>query len=417
MAWNIDNVREAPTINDDTETNMVFDGRDVWVVTYDYLRVYNYWDATTDYEGLYGGSHPDYPDSAAGSVSVVADVFVGLGTVDALAYMNGKVYMLRQTAIYVFDVENIKNGTDTTWESTISPGLGTLSPSMIAQNNKLWFAPDTIAANGRQSVISYDVGTTSTTTDEIPARKQDDDRVLINGRDNFVFVANKNDSSVCKFDDITGLFVSEIVTNRLPASLFANSSQEILVGGADGMITEVNQTTDLGTNIYGVVQVLDGVEAASTVTVPSTPSTVDVVPPQPVVEFEPATPVGISGTDTYVWSIVPELSRTEIAQTSDNFRGTWVGGNQPAPDYSILKAKFDDVTSWDEILITEEFTYQWWNGASFDTRTVRPYVWLRSSSQGVFVFRTAALYQTYETTVRCSGMVATTDELYYGETE
>lgn len=385
MAWEFENVLEAtlPT----TTTDMLFDGRDVWVAAGQKLYCIGFWDQNSNYEGLYGGYYPNFYTPAP-QLYVYATIdlsaYLGGRNLHSMSKINDKIYITDgytsggytgnlSDKVFVIDIPT------RTYDSTI-----TLPTAMhcwhAAGHNKLWFVnkgQQEDDPNDRQLLYYYDTTTTTWSSGVgIPTRKQFTSTQLIWSSDGWLVVATFNSNGVMKFNTTTGAFVSQIVINRKPRHMFVNGARELFVASMDGMVSTVDTTADTYSNDYGT-----NAEA-----------------------------YGIVDDGTYIWSVIPMLARTKKSTYTDNFK-YMTGLNE---NYSLSDDKFADAV-FQQILITPSFTYDWWNGSSFDTRTVAEYIFVLSANR-VHAFRNKSLHRENYIQIRGTAMIATGPEAYYGET-
>ena len=82
--------------------------------------------------------------------------------------------------------------------------------------------------------------------------------------------------------------------------------------------------------------------------------------------------------------------------------------------YTISFDSFVSSTTFTKGLLTPSFTYERWNGSSFDTVTVRSYVFVATSS-AVYAFRATSMVRENSKQVRGTGMISLNDQDYIGE--
>ena len=397
MSWNFDNILKADTPN---AQRMGFDGRDVWVSLPSSVSVYGYWDENANYEGIHGEYFPDFFIPAPklnleASINLSAYIS-GSESLDDIVKIDDHMYVAVIDSVPDVSIPD-NDGTLVVqrWKLTklIKVNITTkayvatytmpanASYNITAQNNKIWFA--TLAeqddSNDDSQKLHYFNTLTNTTSAgvDIPGKKQFQYRVFANGRNTWVLVGNNNSNSIMKFNDSTGAFVSEVLTNRDPSAIYVNGSREAIVGSADGMVSVVNQTTDNSTNLYTTL----------------------------------VQPSGIVDDGTHLWSMAPSLIRTTKNTYTDNIR---LMTPDNVEDYALLVDKFDEV-AFTQLLMTPQFDYQWWNGVDLDTRTVKSYVFCLSTNK-LQAFRVQAIYRTNVINVKGGSMISTGSESYYGET-
>lgn len=406
MAWNFDNVLTyelsgSPQPNEDF-VGMEFDGRDVWVASEGHVVVLGYWDQNSNYEGVHGNEYyPDfYPDAPLLYEYAYIDCssyLSGSEVLDTIVKVNDHMYVsvvddiadtvLNETTITTRrELKKLLkfNIASKSYVSTITVTVTNPSHEIVAQHDKIWFtdlAQEDDVSTDRQKLYYYDtVGDSFSSGVAIPTRKQFLPRAMANGRDTYVLLSNNNDNSIMKFNDSTGAWVSEVITNRDPTFIHVSQDRLALVTGADGMVSVVDQVADTSTNLYSTFSIADG----------------------------------LVDDGTYLWSIIPGLARTDKTGSPyfDNFRYMSGGGE----NYALLEYKFQE-TTFKQILVTPSFDYQYYQGGSpaFVTRTVRSYIFLRSDNW-IHAFRLQALYRENYIQIRATGMVGTGNEAYYGET-
>lgn len=154
---------------------------------------------------------------------------------------------------------------------------------------KLWFTTSSklsTDAPDLQVLYTYNVLTKEFSDGtQIPGNKQFTPRHFIWGRDQWMFVNSFNENAVIKINSNTEAIVSTIMTNRKPRGMCVNSNRELLVSSFVGMVTSINQTTDVATNIEGLNEETDS----------------------------------IFDDGTYIWTVEPSLSRLTKGNAVDNY--------------------------------------------------------------------------------------------------
>lgn len=416
MAWEIDYLMKYQLPG--SAHSMAFDARDVWVTIQtptgsppEHIVVLGYWDQNSNYEGIYDEYFPLFYDSQAGYHTITSSrhpslykyagidlsSYLGVGEyVGQIVKADDKMYVAvledydtpsvpveydrnRLVAFIVCDIQT------KSYESRIELSIEDAREAIAYQNNKIWFTD--LAQKGdnpadRQTLYYYNTTTqTFSSGVAIPARKQFAKRRMVNGRDTNFIISVANNNSIMKFNDSTGTFISETIVNRDPTAFYVKGDRTVLVGSADGMVTSYNQTTNAVSNDYGI----------------------NIVPEK-----------GMYFDGTYIWASagagMSRLDTTAVGSPLDNYRYL----SNEAADYVISDDKFE-TTTFEQILVTPEINYQYWNGSSFDDRTVKPYLFMLSSGW-LQAFRIMPFHRKNIIQVRCNAMIGTGPEKYYGET-
>lgn len=407
MAWNFDRVfRHTFTSN---TNDILWDTRDVWVTSGKQVFVFGYFDSDTTYEQLYP------PAGMLLDSSVITSTFelFLIATIDLTSSLPGSeiAFALAHNGDSVFVSNGIPGVTPyTEFTSTKLFKINIVSKTLTntynlpvtghsyitAGHDRIWFtdqaAQDQIGTD-RQKLYFFDTGSSTFSSGvEIPIRKQFRAYRLANGYNGHILLVNFNNTGIIKFNGDTGSFVTTHLTNRRPSAISVNSGKEVFLPGMNGMISVFNQTSNTITESNS-----SGGEAN-----------------------------GVVDDGTYVWTVVPDftfiqatvpvtakgLFRTKKGSTTANLFVMKTG----AENFVINNDKWLTSTDLKHITITQQFTYQFWNGVSFDTRTVKPYIFVLSNTT-LHGFRNTSLYRQQFYMNRMAGLVSTGQEAYHGETE
>lgn len=410
MAWNFDNIFHYNTPH--PTRDMAFDGRDVWVIsgtssTLARLSILGYWDINSQYEGIYDGYFPDFYNTLQNSSD--EPILYEYADIDLAPYLSGSEFVAQIVKVYDkmyisvvvnFDNPNVPISVDRnrlvkflvfdiptkSYDSTVNVTVTNARSGIGYQNNKIWFTDFAQLGDDpldRQKLYYYDtINDTFSSGVNIPGPKQFTQRKIVTGNQGNVIVSNQNNNSILKFDDTNGAFVSEHIINRDPTGFYVRGDGTILIGSADGMMTTFDQSANTATN-----------EDYATTSLPE----------------------DVADDGTYIWSIIPGLTRTLKSTTTDNFRFVSSNGD----DYNINETLDDNNSfkqvSFKKMFLTPSITYQYWDGTNIVDRTVRPYLFLLSNNY-VQAVRTQALFRRNIIRVRCNAMIGTGPEKYYGET-
>lgn len=350
------------------------------------LRVYDYSSAATNYEGI-TEYHPNFYDNP---LLVEEDVFpTTLGVSSSAMYLltNGtdRLYAIKGSTVEIYNAltGDFVDGATLSFAPNGKPVYG---------NGKIWYtdaADAGITGNDRQKLYSLDLSLlTNSGGVEIPTRKQFTPHVLaFDSTGGWVVILNYNNSSIMKFSATTGSHSATIMVNRKPSAVFIEGG-DALVGSKNGMVSNVDLSTNAATNVLAT--------------------------------FTEAR--GLVSDGSFVWSIIEAASADSDTNTPDVIPGalarTAIGGSPyydnfrvmtgASESYALSTEKFPQ-QNFKQILITPEFTY------GSPATTVSKYVFLRSDNY-IYGFRAKSLYRENSTQVRGTAMIATGPEKYFGET-
>lgn len=374
MSWTFEQLQKAPNTLASGPYTMAFDGKYVWVAASTNVYVYAYWgdDGHDEYLGQeYYFSRNQLPLTLKATIAT--------GTMFKMVRHMNKMYMTSGG--------NEIKVADTTTLSMIA-SLPTAPDNIVAgslcvANNKLWIVGSNLNSNDQNVMYYYDLllGTWSTAI-AIPGKKGGT-RVIVDGYDGHIFVTQGNEHSIAKFTT-NGTFVASYRVNRGPYYLHANQDKLVYVVSAidtdiqSGMLSTFNQTTNLPTNLAS---------AGGRV-------------------------YGFGETTAHLWTSggTAKLARTlKSDQDYRYFNGTSPGFSIILTDYSSV-----DPTTTSTCLVTPQFTYEKWNGASFDTITVKPYLFY-GTSNSVVAARLNSMVRVNSVDVLGTAMISVDQQDYYGE--
>jgi hypothetical protein len=372
MSWTFEKLFKSSNTVAGTQA-MAFDGKYVWVLSGTNAYVYSYWGEESNNEWL---DQAYYFDRNTHSLSLVATINLGTSVYYITKWYN-KMYISGGTSLFEVDILSRAVVTLPSPPSTIN--------SICAANGKV-FACSAFVNSVDQNVLYYfDIATQTWSSDiAIPGKKTTAARGMSDGLDGHLFITSQNDHSIQKFNTITGAFVASYRTNRGPYKLMTGEDKVVYVisdqvtNVQDGMITQFNQSTNVSTNFSGAGGYL----------------------------------YGIGQTDNHIWTIGGTAKLSRILKSDQDYR--YYGGT--APGFTIT---FDDYTSvipttTSRGLVTPQLTYERWNGASFDTITVKPYLFF-STADAVYAARLNSMIRVNSMDVLGTAMIASGQQDYYGE--
>ena len=226
---------------------------------------------------------------------------------------------------------------------------------------------------------------------EIPVKKQLARAFITSGYNGFVYVTNFNNVSLSKFSTVTWTYEGQVRTNAFPQVATVTPSRDIFVASYGGMLTRINGLTDEVFNAY------------STVSTATSLSAVD---------------------DNSVWytclkegqyvdtNIVGKVNRLDNSLLFTGKTKDDTGENYQ--DWNIESDSISD-KEFTRVLITTPFTYQQFDGASWNAVDVKPYLIMLGASKIMAV--RLDRYLMRENYIQLSGqaMISTGSEDYMGE--
>ena len=373
---------QTNTIND-----ILFDGAHIAVSTGKKVVFFSYWTEDAEYEDRY--NTPDFTPTGNLPLPVFFTWDLSSVATNNLFYLAKEGNNLFVTdgseygVVYRLDLSTrLKGLTKTTADSTYT--LPTSSNARFAAaNDKLWFTDlatmDQIDPE-RQKLYSYDIFTLTYNSDDIPTRKQFEPVQIVYGNSTYIWLTNYNNVSVMKYSVLAGAWASTVRTARSIKSIYANQNNQVFVGSVNGLVQSINQSTDFVTQLLGTS--IDGVSCD-----------------------------GLVEDGTFVWAVSEDLSLARVNKTTYDARFTNGTAGYKIGSSSVT---YPFAGSARKITITEPITYQYWNGSSFDTRNVRRYVFVVTNNK-IYGWRCQAMYRENSYQVRCTAMIATGSEKYYGD--
>ena len=375
MSWTFEQLQKSPNTLPSAPYCMAFDGKYVWVAASTNVYVYAYW-GEDGHEEYLGQEY--YFDRQQLPLTLVATVAVS-GVYSMVAH-NGVMYLnsggnqLKACDILTRVVTTVPTAPDNITQGTIA-----------VADNKLWIVGVGIDTSDRNVLYYYDLFT-GLWSSAIPIPgKRGGTRYLSDGLDGNVIVTCGNEHSIAKFNASTGAYVGSYRVNRGPYRLHVNQDKVVYIVSAldttsvqNGMISTFNQSTNTSTNLASAGGYL----------------------------------YGIGETTNHIWTAggIAKLARTlKSDQDYRYFNGT-------APGYSIVLSDYSSVdpTSTSTCFVTPQFTYEKWNGVSFDTVTVKPYLFYGVAT-GVVAARLNSMIRVNSADVLGTAMISVDQQDYYGE--
>lgn len=337
--------------------SMAFDGIFTWVLLSN---------NSLDVVGFFGGN-----DNTKENI----DISSSITSVNNIVYGDGKIYVFSNTKIAVIDTQlrTVERTIDILLTTNCVPEYG---------NFKLWFTSSFSDNNTKQKIFYYDLtDSTWSTPIDIFGAHQDEPRKILWGLDDFVWITAYNETGILKYNADTGAYIAQVIVNRKPETLSVNDDKEVLVASFLGMISAVNQTTNVSTNITGNAVIPDS----------------------------------IIDDGTYIWTNKPSLNRIEKGIFTDNILEMTTGATL---DYQIVG--FSD-TSFKQIFLTAPYAHQEWNGTSIVNIVEQVRVVLLANNAIYFAYNLTDSWdleelRVYNHDVKVTAIVGTGPDKYFGET-
>ena len=359
---------------DNSSNHMVFDGYRLWIsTTNQQIEILRLWGNEIN------------PESKS-----ILDLSTHLTDVQYLTYGEGYVYAfdgLTSTSPYsepfITSFVKIDPASLEVIEKITLPYQAHCYPTF--GKFKIWF---TTKAPLEDDIDAQYVFTYNTHTKEwseptlIPGPKQFKPHKFIYSREDGMWLDAFNYNGIHKFDLDTENYLGTVLTNRKPQAFHVNNDREIVVGGMNGMVTVVDQFTNIPTNMWSTVNETEW----------------------------------LHDDGSYIWCINPTLARTEKDITyTDNYRVMDAG----QLDYHI--EPFTDST-FKEMTIIPSVTHNTFDGVNVVETSTPQYVALMADTRVYVATNLQNSWdmeeiRNYGLEVQATAMVATGPNKYYGETE
>lgn len=380
----------------DLPKQVTFDGTHVWVTGSDRVYVYKFWGEET------GG------DPAFDSGDYLDDVLPRLKLVDIVRIPAGSYWVAFGGGhVYVSNGPNFQTITKINVETRVIVGTvscpATMTSNLVFENGCLWMVEEWPATR-LQKLYRFNVSTALFTSTDIPERRQTSRAFIAAPLNGSIYVSNFNNVSVCKFNSSTGAYQATIRTNAFPTSMCTNQDRELFVSSYNGMVTTINTSDDTMSNGHSSIENTKALAA----------------------------PVGqnrfyaVNSTDRFVvvnrstkstYFSDPPIDTNGDGQV-DEIPDDWKFSLDQFANYQETHPDENGaplLTGLNQLYITTEFTYQTWNGSSFDTHTVKPYMFI-VGVQNIMCFKLDhSICQTVYLGVDGQAMISSGDDDYMGE--
>lgn len=282
---------------------------------------------------------------------------------------------------------------------------------------------------------------------EIPTRKQLARAMIASGNNGYVYVTNFNNVSIAKFNAQTFTFDKLIRTNAFPQQIAVSSNRDIFVASYGGMLTRVDGLTDEVFNAHSTIATATSLAPMSTDYVWFTANKSEHAGEE--MKFDDATIIGrvnrndnsvrFSGKSKKKIDEVPPFTGDKdafkdvsyVSENSDS--GSSVGNTSsdnpngtPKPGDAIKSSITYEVKAHDwniktldigfmRCLVTIPFQYKKFNGTTWDTIDVKPFLVMIGDGKIKIVKLYREFYKEDKIEIYGQGMISTGSEDYMGE--
>lgn len=360
-------------------TCLAFDGRDVWAANSSYIQVMSYFDE----EYL---AHEFQFDNGLFTMRDVKQISHGT-LVNAMVCWNNKMFVKSGDSITAYNTTTYA-AVGTTINAPVS-----MQNEMCLANNKLWFVSadsdqsssvDGIPASDCQQLYYYDlINSTWSAPILIPGKKQYTTRRMVDGLDGYLYITGLNDHSIVKFTT-DGVYVGTYRINRHPYFVQVNQDKVVYVVSdaqsdvLKGMVSTFDQSTNTSTNYAaacGTIEYMADSGAGQLVYIGGTPKVALLNKSDKKIKYASQDPE----SDDYVPGAALEYGMTPLHG-----------------------------------LVTPPLSFEAWDGTTFVTKTVKPYMFT-STSSAVYAHRLSSLVCVNSMEVLGTAMIATGAQNYYGD--
>lgn len=306
--------------------------------------------------------------------------------------------------------------------------------------DKLFVATKQMTDSSQNRLAVYDLVAKTWSTVVLPGKQMSvDGRHIVYGLENHIWITSKNDHSIVKVNVDTLLVTSSVRINRHPYRLSVNQSKELFIASDANPdpVLRKDFTPELAS---GVVSVGGGYVPAGQAafkiveTVDTTDGQISVLD-QTDDSQEAFGAARCNGTKTqqgytinndffddgsgYMWFLTDE----HIGRMKKVDKEYWTSftatdsGEAANPDYNMIPDNSTLVEAVGAVatLVSPPLVYERWNGSTFVTTYVKPYLFALQSSGLVKVRRLSALVRKNKYIHRGTAMIAVGDQAYYGD--
>ena len=300
--------------------------------------------------------------------------------------------------------------------------------------------------NDRQKVYTWGgpAGRRNWSIVEIPTKKQFVRAMMCSGYNGSVYITNFNNVSVAKFNAQTFTFDKFIRVNAFPQQIWASSNRDIFVASYGGMLSRIDPFTDEVFNAHSTIATATSIAPMPDGYVWFT--SMKSVHPGEEMKFDDDTVIGrVNRNDNSVRfsgkskkkidqiPSPPDKEASYIAESTDT--GSSVGttssdkpNDDPDPaknkpittsiNYEIKKHDWNidtDDIGFSRCIVTIPFQYKKFNGTTWDTIDVKPYLIMIGASQIKFVRLYREFYKVDTLEINGQAMISTGSEDYIGD--
>ena len=294
---------------------------------------------------------------------------------------------------------------------------------------KLWMVSHETLPDA-QNLYNVDVVTKSISFNVIPTKPQITKSFLADGLNGFIYVTRFNMSGVSKHASSTGAQTDFIITNARPTAIWTNQSGKILVAGFEGMIDELDRTTNVVVHAYGalvqvgsLIDTEDGYIWTTNLTKSGmlrlNKSSLKVIysedywpdeDPISVTALLDLTSTTLKEGDPYTGADPTFGQSGEEPAIATVTASAQAAKHKPDPDF-----KFEDIGAYKNLKFIRGYPMQYWNGSAMVSGTFGARILFNSGSD-LKVFRIAnGIYRKPLAKLEAYGYITTGEYDYSGD--
>lgn len=368
---------------------LVFDGAYVWSISSAGIAVkHDYWGENTDYEALTINYQLDRNISSMYTVDTFT-VRSQSGTIDDAAYWDNHIYTLEKVGTIAY-INKVNYTTGVIVDTFTAPEP--VQSRLCVANNKCWVVSSGLDGSDRQKLYYISTSGGSWGSTAIPGKKQTAVRDIVDGLNNNIIVTAYNEHSIIRFNSYTGAWIDTIRVNRHPYRLHTNQRRSVYIVSDSqasplaGMVSRLTQPAGVLSNFAA---------AGGSMAKLWDDNFVD------------------DDTSGNLWYMGANVKIGRLKKSDKDFR--YADGG--AVGYKITFDDFSPAVSstFTYSLLTPPITYQRWNGSSFDTINVKPYLFFHGSDGYLYGARLTSMVRVNTISVLGTAMISSDQQDYYGD--
>lgn len=424
---------------------MLWGGRDVWAFSFNRdgflsFSSFGYWSAEAEYEKLTynyfidNNSH-SLPKFIGPRIESFQPAITNPNQLSATMWYN-KIYLLVGNKIIRFDIDGLRS------EGVIATVPETAQSNICAADGKLFVSGKELNSDESQKLHIFNLATDTWSSTILPGRHQVTYRHIVNGLDGYVWITNMNNHGIIKVNIATGGVASSVRINRHPYRLSVNQSKELYVASDFGGkvkrkdfnpdVASTTVSTSMGGQMtvsgssYKVVETTDCTDGMVTLIDQVNDSQDNFAAARTNGEallFNAATVDKDFYDDGqgHLW-FVTDTNMGRLTKTDKELKCSHQDVDSSAtsePDYNMIPDNGTiDVDLGGTVIasvVTPPLHFQRYVGTAFEDRTVRPYLFVITSTGAVKAFRLSALVRKNKYILRGTSLIAVGAQAYVGD--